>query len=68
MPNAPLCPSRNDLRRFALGDVHKAEAQTLGQHLDTCTRCLETLEAEEQRRYAGGFAARSGGGSSSRAG
>src|SRR5687768_10133791 len=43
MPDVTRCPTRDELRRFLLGDVDDEEAARVQGHLSTCCSCLETL-------------------------
>jgi hypothetical protein len=49
MPNAPRCPTPDDLRRFQLGDLPEEAGEAVLRHLPTCPNCLAALEQSPAR-------------------
>ena len=47
MPGTSLCPPREDLQRFLLGQLSHEEAEPLERHLAECPSCVSTLTALE---------------------
>jgi anti-sigma factor RsiW len=43
------CPTRYDLERLLLGEMHDNESDAMASHLAVCTECLETLRSLECR-------------------